>query len=528
MLDNFLVNFDKIKHNKLWIKTTLFTLIFGIIFAVIALSKGVISSFTIAVIPMILVNEIIIIYGMSQGAKRSIVIPICIINYMSALSQAMLGFAGAILYLYLFFAFIAIFIFCLLTLKLNRVRVVCIAFIFMLGTFAACLFTKDINGVRGWVSIFGISIQITEVAKLFYLLCVGSLFSLPIAEKHRFIIGGGITLVFVGILFIISELGTALVVLSAFAVTVFVTFKKIFWKLIVILFLLLAIITGAVGYNVVAKDMYKWQCPYCDTINQDAQICKHCEKTVVQAMTFRHKADKYDTKWICPDCSQANNDTQADCKNCRKDVMADGSVFSCNDCKFTQWKGEFDKKSNGNPELCDNCNGKFRKGLFGIGKTVKKVYDRFVVVYGYDKVQGTGEAYHMEMNKRAIKMGGLFGNSETIVAVPNFDTDSVFAALVNRLGIFFGMFIMLIFLILFFNTYDITSPFRMLAMCIFIFQALYTFLGTLNLFPMTGIGIPLLSRGGSNFTISYVIIYYILTARHVLEVPLTTKSKVGC
>ena len=57
-----------------------------------------------------------------------------------------------------------------------------------------------------------------------------------------------------------------------------------------------------------------------------------------------------------------------------------------------------------------------------------------------------------------------------------------------------------------------------MALLTFVMQAVITYLGTLNMIPLTGIGVPLLTRGGTNLVLSYCLIYLILSSAKLKEV----------
>jgi len=223
--------------------------------------------------------------------------------------------------------------------------------------------------------------------------------------------------------------------------------------------------------------------------------------------------------WDCPseDCVSVNPSEAEVCQKCETEKPTIGAKFKCSFCKYTTWdEVELVKDEDGDvkiKESCPNCNKVFllkgpMSGIF------KKLYDRFAITFDFESVKGTAIAYQTEQCHSAMKVGGLFGDMNAIVDIPVYtiDTDSVIATLSNRVGVLFVLIILLAFCMIFVSIYNAFSPLRVMALCTLVFQGIITYLGTMNMIPATGIGVPLISRGGSNLDICYLLMYLILSS----------------
>lgn len=498
--------------NSCFIVSTLISLIIYILFSLLALLKGQMLNYMITAVGMFLLNELIIFYGVSHRVKKSLLIPICIINYASAMSQLLLGFASVYIYIQLIIMLILVAAVHILINKTSKNQLIAISFAVMVLCLVYAFFSTPVLGAKGWLMIGGISLQLTLLAEVFYVLCIGTIFSIDLSEKSKFLYSLILTVILVCMLLILNNIPIAFLVFSVFIFSVLIIFKENIWKIVSIALVLLLIISGVLGYNFVDSKMYKWECFYCDKINYDTNECVQCGKTVSQMATVKYKKDKYDVLWECPGCSKMYDDTQTFCEDCQTDFLINSHSFNCYDCHFTTWQENYNNEFA--PRLCKNCNGVFERGF---GKILKKIHDRFSIVFDYDKVQGTGAAYHADMCKKAIKAGGFFGNSDVLVDIPNLDTDSVFAALTNRMGIIYVLALLILFFIIFINGCRTNSPLAVVAVCVLMLQALLAFLGNINLLPMSGVGVPFLSRGGTNLITAYFMIYFVLTSKYESE-----------
>lgn len=123
--------------------------------------------------------------------------------------------------------------------------------------------------------------------------------------------------------------------------------------------------------------------------------------------------------------------------------------------------------------------------------------------------------YQIIQSLIAISSGGYFGTGINLgqpYLIPVATSDFVFASIVEEMGIFTGMGLIMLFLILIYRGFKIAieqinefNKFMALGMTIvFAIQALVIFGGVLKLIPLTGITIPFVSYGGSSIISSFI------------------------
>ncbi|MBL0135608.1 MAG: FtsW/RodA/SpoVE family cell cycle protein [Chitinophagaceae bacterium] len=144
------------------------------------------------------------------------------------------------------------------------------------------------------------------------------------------------------------------------------------------------------------------------------------------------------------------------------------------------------------------------------------------------------ENYQVNQAKIAITKGGLFGkgpgNSEQRNFLPHPYSDFIFAIIIEEYGLFGGAAILLVYVIFLYRSIRIFKkcPFAFGAFLALglsftlVIQALINMAVAVNLFPVTGVTLPLVSMGGSSFLFTCLSIGIILSvARNVeqLEAP---------
>lgn len=135
---------------------------------------------------------------------------------------------------------------------------------------------------------------------------------------------------------------------------------------------------------------------------------------------------------------------------------------------------------------------------------VRKVYERFSVTANiYNDPYGAG--YQLLQGKKALWMGGLFGNTVNFHAIPVAESDMAFVALIAELGFPIAFFALiqltriaihggeLSIRLLKKNPQDAVVVFGAAAMLFM--QGIIVILGSCNIIPLTGLPIPFLSRG---------------------------------
>jgi cell division protein FtsW len=140
-----------------------------------------------------------------------------------------------------------------------------------------------------------------------------------------------------------------------------------------------------------------------------------------------------------------------------------------------------------------------------------------------------GGSYQSQQAKIAIASGQMFGkgpgNSSQRNYLPHPYSDFIYAIIVEEYGLVGGAFIVLLYLILFFRAIKIAqnSP-RAFATFLAIgcafsltFQAMINMAVTVNLFPVTGQPLPMLSMGGTSIWFTSIAIGIILSVSRDLE-----------
>ncbi|HLG40549.1 MAG TPA: FtsW/RodA/SpoVE family cell cycle protein [Chitinophagaceae bacterium] len=149
-------------------------------------------------------------------------------------------------------------------------------------------------------------------------------------------------------------------------------------------------------------------------------------------------------------------------------------------------------------------------------------------IYG-SKEAITDEMYQVNQAKMAIAKGGMFGvgpgNSTTRDYLPQAYNDFIFAIIIEEYGFLGGAFIVFIYLVFLYRCI------RLFKRCPYAFgaflalglsftlaiQALANMAVTVNLFPVTGVTLPLVSMGGTSFIFTCLAIGIILSVARNVE-----------
>ncbi|WP_262915714.1 FtsW/RodA/SpoVE family cell cycle protein [Niabella ginsengisoli] len=149
-------------------------------------------------------------------------------------------------------------------------------------------------------------------------------------------------------------------------------------------------------------------------------------------------------------------------------------------------------------------------------------------IYG-GKEADTDEMYQVNQAKIAIAKGGFVGvgpgNSTTRDYLPQAYNDFIFAIIIEEYGIIGGAFLVFVYLVFLYRCI------RIFKKCPFAFgaflalglsftlaiQALANMAVTVNLFPVTGVTLPLVSMGGSSFLFTCLAIGIILSVSRNVE-----------
>jgi len=142
----------------------------------------------------------------------------------------------------------------------------------------------------------------------------------------------------------------------------------------------------------------------------------------------------------------------------------------------------------------------------------------------------TDETYQVDQAKIAIVTGGFFGKAPGKSTQRNFlphpYSDFIFAIIIEEYGLIGGGVVMLLYLILFFRVIRIArrSPGNFGALMSIgigfslVFQALINMAVAVNLFPVTGQTLPLISMGGTSIWFTCISLGIILSVSRRTEV----------
>jgi cell division protein FtsW len=152
-----------------------------------------------------------------------------------------------------------------------------------------------------------------------------------------------------------------------------------------------------------------------------------------------------------------------------------------------------------------------------------------VETYIYGGVDNGDNNYQTNQAKIAIAKGGILGlgpgNSQQRNFLPHPYSDFIYAIIIEEYGLAGGIFIMLIYLVFLLRSIRIfrRCPFAFGAFLALglsftlVIQALANMAVNVNLFPVTGVTLPLVSMGGSSFLFTCLAIGIILSVARNVE-----------
>jgi cell division protein FtsW len=169
---------------------------------------------------------------------------------------------------------------------------------------------------------------------------------------------------------------------------------------------------------------------------------------------------------------------------------------------------------------------KTSSGLFGRVDTWISRVEGFM--YG-SKLAIDDEAYQVAQAKIAIAKGGLVGvgpgNSTQRNFLPQAYNDFIYPIIIEEYGLMGGAFILFIYLVFLWRSIRIFKrcPFAFGAFLALglsftlVIQAVANMAVSVNLFPVTGVTLPLISMGGSSFLFTCLAIGIILSVARNVE-----------
>lgn len=133
----------------------------------------------------------------------------------------------------------------------------------------------------------------------------------------------------------------------------------------------------------------------------------------------------------------------------------------------------------------------------------------------WSDIDATG--YQITQALFAMASGGLFGSGIGLGRpdfIPVAESDFIFSAICEEMGIFMGIAVVLLFMILVYRAIKISliqkdKFYSILAFCIGVLFAFQTFIilgGVLKLIPLTGVTLPFISQGGSSMIAGFILL----------------------
>ncbi len=400
---------DIVKKGSLLILLTQF--LFGLLSAV----KGDINSYLTTLLVTFAVCEFILIYGISQGANKRVIwscitlvnIGICIQNILgqtsSSKSAVIMFLSLCIVGLYGYFD------------KNYFVKKETLLYILagfsIVASLLLIIFGRSINGTKAWLTIGGISLQISDLIKVAFLYFMSVLYSSDYEEKMKFKISSLFFVTISVLMVMMNELGTILVNFSVYITFIIIYIKNKKYKTIIIASIMGGIILLSLFYLITIKF---------------------------------------------------------------------GGIL-------------------------DSI------GLAKLRIIFEKVTNRINVWINYDGTKYESYGYQALKAKQAALIGGWFGNSEYTIHIPVAVSDFIFPAILMKLGLSFGIGVIILFFNIYYRLNYTKSPLKIASITALCYQAFIMIAGSINFFVMTGIGIPFLSSGGTNTVVTYLLVYNILS-----------------
>ncbi len=140
-----------------------------------------------------------------------------------------------------------------------------------------------------------------------------------------------------------------------------------------------------------------------------------------------------------------------------------------------------------------------------------------------------GRGYQIVQSLFALAAGGLFGKGIGLgrpTTIPLAFSDFIYPAIIEEMGIFMGIAILFLYLLLFYRGLKIAMRqangfYRIVSLAVamlFFSQAFIVIGGVLKLIPMTGITLPFMAYGGSSMLVSFILLGILqYTSEHLVR-----------
>ncbi|MFP4845182.1 FtsW/RodA/SpoVE family cell cycle protein [Winogradskyella sp. PE311] len=144
-------------------------------------------------------------------------------------------------------------------------------------------------------------------------------------------------------------------------------------------------------------------------------------------------------------------------------------------------------------------------------------------VENFTNKQDTAEDYQIQRSKTAIASGGIFGlgpgKSPTKYLLPQSSSDFIFAIIIEEYGLIGGLFLLVLYSWLLFRIVIVSQKSdtifgKLLVLGVglpIVFQALINMAVAVELFPVTGQTLPLISSGGTSIWMTCLAVGIILS-----------------
>lgn len=401
--------------NNIFKKGSLLILIIQLLFGVLAAIKGDINSYFTTFLISFVACELVLLYGISQGANQRVIwsiitlinIGICIQNILGQTSsEKTAGIMFVSLVITTCYAFFD------KTYSVDKkFAMYLMSGIGIIASLFLIIFGKSINGTKAWLTLGGVSLQMSDIIKLTFIYFIALLYSSDFDESRKFKMSSIYLIIISALMVLMNELGTILVVFSVYITFVVMYIQNKKYKLIV----LSCVLSGVLAITMM----------YLFTINYG--------------------------------------------------------------------------------ELLDDI------GLSKLKIVFEKITERISIWINYDGSKYEDYGYQALKAKQAALIGGWFGTSKYTIHIPVAASDFVFPAILMKLGLVFGLTVIILFFNIYYRINYAKSALKVASITALCFQAFIMIAGSINFFVMTGLGVPFLSSGGTNTLITYLLVYNVLS-----------------
>lgn len=425
-------------------------------------------------------------------------------------------------------------------------------------------------GAKLWLSVGGISIQLTEIIKVLFILTASSILCVQahVSTKRQILFlffCGGIT---VGFIAFFNEFGTALILGLTGLVLLYLFQSSRAGKATLAVTLLVVAVAGTVwgtGYQmyqripmVITSENFSSQLSATadteglakllrENTNEIREEVEEAGLTIdiAKTITFiERELQQAEVDNSYPKKRFSETDALAEAVRQKRYLNAVATLANSRQFRllfqeaFLEQSVHIDRMCGAFTDHYKNGQGKLSLGRTAqqqilkiyaqIDKATNKLQQRFAGVLSPGE-EANNNSYQTNKGKQSMLTGGLLGNGKEVVmkrGVYAADSDMVFAMIVSELGGLTGIFVILLNMLIFREAVEIalqTTSKCQKGMCIgigvsWLLQALIIIGGNCQWIPLTGITLPLIANGGSSLVVSIVCIVLLeLAAEHPVQ-----------